>query len=90
MTQEKEVPFALRGEYITLDALMKAAGLASTGGEAKARILEGEVKVDGVVETRRGRKLRGGEAVAAAGSVIRVEADPAAAASATEKVCPAK
>lgn len=86
MTQEREVPFVLRGEYITLDALMKAAGLASTGGEAKARILEGEVKVDGVVETRRGRKLRGGEAVSAAGCVIRIEAGPAAASSAQEKV----
>lgn len=79
MTQKNEVPFVLRGEYITLDALMKAAGLASTGGEAKAHILEGEVTVDGVVETRRGRKLRGGERVAAAGRTIRVEADPAAA-----------
>ena len=58
---KQEVQFALKGEYITLDALMKAAGLAGTGGEAKVRIQGGEVKVNGEVETRRGRKLRGGE-----------------------------
>ena len=57
---KQEVQFALKGEYITLDALMKAAGLAGTGGEAKVRIQGGEVKVNGEVETRRGRKLRGG------------------------------
>lgn len=70
MSEKSEISFAVRGEYITLDALMKAAGVASTGGEAKARILEGEVRVDGAVETRRGRKLRGGELVEVAGRAI--------------------
>ncbi len=74
MSEKSEISFAVRGEYITLDALMKAAGVASTGGEAKARILEGEVRVDGAVETRRGRKLRGGELVEVAGRAIRVVA----------------
>ena len=44
---KQEVQFALKGEYITLDALMKAAGLAGTGGEAKVRIQGGEVKGNG-------------------------------------------
>ena len=74
MPEKSEISFAVRGEYITLDALMKAAGVASTGGEAKARILEGEVRVDGAVETRRGRKLRGGELVEVAGRAIRLVA----------------
>ncbi len=56
-------PFALRGDYITLDALMKAAGLVTSGGEAKAQIVEGQVRVNGEVELRRGRKLRGGDVV---------------------------
>ena len=38
LQMKQEVQFALKGEYITLDALMKAAGLAGTGGEAKVRI----------------------------------------------------
>ncbi|MDO5532939.1 RNA-binding S4 domain-containing protein [Sutterella sp.] len=84
MTESKEISFSLRGEYITLDALLKAAGIASSGGEAKARITEGQVTVDGAAETRRGRKLRGGELVETAGKRIRVVA-PAAPAAEAEK-----
>jgi ribosome-associated protein len=56
-------PFALRGEHITLDALLKAAGLAGSGGAAKMIIAEGQVRVNGEPETRRGRKLRAGDLV---------------------------
>lgn len=59
-------------DYITLDALLKAQGIAQTGGHAKIMIKEGEVKVDSEVETRRGRKLYGGEVVEAAGVVIKI------------------
>jgi ribosome-associated protein len=53
--------FAVRGDHITLDALLKACGVVMSGGEAKVRIAAGEVEVDGEVETRRGRKLRPGQ-----------------------------
>ena len=56
-------PFALRGEFITLDALLKATGLAHSGGGAKVLIGEGRVRVNGDTETRRGRKLRAGDLV---------------------------
>jgi len=56
--------FDLRGEHITLDALLKAAGLASSGGEAKQLIQQGGVLVNGEVDLRRGRKLRAGDEVA--------------------------
>ena len=75
LQMKQEVQFALKGEYITLDALMKAAGLAGTGGEAKVRIQGGEVKVNGEVETRRGRKLRVGEMVECNGTAVRVSAE---------------
>ena len=55
--------FVLRGEYITLDALLKATGLASSGGAAKVMIAGGDVRVNGEVETRRGRKCRVGDEV---------------------------
>jgi ribosome-associated protein len=55
--------FTLRGDHITLDALLKATGLATSGGEAKATIGEGRVKVNGEVELRRGRKLRAADVV---------------------------
>ena len=66
--------FSLRGDHITLDALLKATGLASSGGHAKVMIAEGAVRVNGEVDTRRGRKLRDGDQVQLAGQTIRVTA----------------
>lgn len=58
-----DTPFALRGDHITLDALLKATGAADSGGAAKALIADGQVRVNGEPETRRGRKLRAGDRV---------------------------
>lgn len=66
------IAFALRGEFITLDALLKATGLADSGGAAKALILAGKVQVDGQHELRRGAKLRAGQVVAVPGARVRV------------------
>lgn len=55
--------FALRGEHIALAALLKASGIASSGGAAKALMAEGNVRVNGEPESRRGRKLRDGDEV---------------------------
>lgn len=46
-----------------LDQFLKHQGLVATGGEAKLRIQRGDVRVNGVVETRRGRQLALGDAV---------------------------
>jgi len=67
-------PFALRGDYITLDALLKATGLVGSGGEAKALIATGVVRVNGEPETRRGRKLRPGDSVALHDAQVLVQA----------------
>ena len=64
--------FVLRGEHITLDALLKATGLASSGGAAKVLIAGGEVRVNGEVETRRGRKCRVGDEVVMGSSKLRL------------------
>ncbi len=53
----------LRTDHITLDALLKASGLAASGGDAKALIAGGGVRVNGVADARRGRKLRPGDVV---------------------------
>ncbi|MBD2505347.1 RNA-binding S4 domain-containing protein [Anabaena azotica] len=42
---------------IKLDQFLKLVGIAPTGGQAKLMIIDGNVKVNGTVETRRGRKL---------------------------------
>lgn len=66
--------FALRGDHITLDALLKATGLASSGGEAKVFITEGRVQVNGEVEIRRGRKLRAGDEVQLGDARVKLQA----------------
>ena len=57
----KQVP--ITGEYIRLDALLKLTAVASTGGEAKILIQNGEVFVGGEVCTLRGKKIRPGEII---------------------------
>ncbi len=54
---------SINTEYIKLDALLKYAALAGTGGEAKMAIAEGLVKVNGEVCTMRGKKIRPGDTV---------------------------
>ena len=46
-----------------LDQFLKWEGLVGTGGEAKQLILSGAVTVNGMRETRRGRKLMQGDLV---------------------------
>ncbi|MBQ7718284.1 MAG: S4 domain-containing protein YaaA [Clostridia bacterium] len=49
--------FILETEFIKLDQLLKATDIVSSGGEAKAFIQNGNVLVNGSVETRRGKKI---------------------------------
>jgi ribosome-associated protein len=74
MSGAQSSEFALRGEHITLDSLLKAIGVASSGGIAKMMIADGLVQVDGAQELRKTCKIRAGQVVAVAGSQIRVVA----------------
>ena len=49
----REIAFELRGAFIPLDALLKATGLAASGGTAKAIVADGQVQVDGQTERRK-------------------------------------
>lgn len=59
-------------EFIKLQDLLKFAGLAETGGEAKERIQAGEAQVNGEPCLQRGRKLRPGDTVRFAGEELTV------------------
>ena len=63
----------LRDDFIKLGQAIKAAGLVESGVEAKIVIQDGEVKVNGVVETQRGQKLTGGEIISYNGEEIKIE-----------------
>lgn len=59
-------------KFIKLDALLKFANLVSSGGEAKIRIAEGEVQVNGAPCTMRGKKLRPGDTVTLDGETVTI------------------
>ena len=60
-------------EFIRLGQLLKAAGAAGNGVEAKEMIHEGIVSVNGETETRRGRKLYPGDTASCEGREIKIE-----------------
>ena len=78
----QSIIFELRGEFITLDRLLKAAGLASSGGAAKLMVAEGRLQVDGRDELRKTAKLRAGQVVSLTG--VRITLLPPAPATAVQ------
>nr|WP_317283933.1 RNA-binding S4 domain-containing protein [uncultured Sellimonas sp.] len=63
----------LRDEFIKLGQALKAAGFTESGVEAKEVIQDGLVKVNGSVDTRRGRKLYDGDMVEFDGHQLKIE-----------------
>ncbi len=61
---------------LRLDDALKFFGLASTGGHAKLLIQQGEVRVNGAVETRRKHRLVAGDVVSVAGERFVIEFEP--------------
>lgn len=70
----KTVDFELRTDFIPLDDLLKATGLAPSGGVAKMLISDGRVRVDGEVELRKACKIHAGQIVELQGTRIRMHA----------------
>lgn len=62
----------IRDQTIRLGQFLKLACAVSTGGEAKARIQSGEVRVNGAVELRRGAQLKSGDRVEIDGRTFQV------------------
>lgn len=62
----------IKDEYIKLGQALKLAGMVGSGVDAKFVIQDGLVTVNGVVEERRGRKLRSGDIVTFNGESIQI------------------
>ena len=69
----KESTISITTEFIKLDALLTYAKLVCSGGEAKIRIQEGEVQVNGEVCTMRGKKIRSGDTVTLGEETVTVQ-----------------
>ena len=63
----------LREDFIKLGQALKAAGLVESGVDAKFVIQDGLVKVNGSIETQRGKKLIAGDIVEFDGEKIKIE-----------------
>ncbi len=68
--------YDIREHYIRLDALLKYAVAVESGGEAKQMIQDGMVTVNRETCLQRGRKIRSGDIVRAAGRVLAVRTRP--------------
>ena len=66
----------IRDEGIRLGQFLKLAALVEHGAAAKQVLEDGEVTVNGRVETRRGRQLDLGDVVALGGARVRVRRSP--------------
>ena len=55
--------FELKGEFIALCDLLKTTGIANSGGQGKAFVAEGIVRVNGEIELRKTAKIRKGQVV---------------------------
>ena len=68
----------VREEPIELCQLLKFAGLTDSGGEAKQVISEGKVRLNGVVETQKRKKVRAGDRVEYGDETLVVKVGPGA------------
>ena len=68
----QELKIREEDEFIKLGQAIKAAGLVESGVEAKLVIQDGQVLVNGQVETQRGKKPTGGEKVSYKGQEILI------------------
>ena len=73
----QSMTFHLDREHIALNDLLKLTGVAGSGGEGKAMVASGAVAVDGVIETRKTAKIRGGQCVRVGEVEILVHDDAA-------------
>jgi ribosome-associated protein len=64
-------------EPVELYKILKFEGLVTTGGEAKLLIGDGQATVNGQVETRKRRKIIGGDTIGFGGETIEIEYFPA-------------
>ena len=70
---KKTTEIVIDTDYITLGQFLKLADIIQSGGEAKSFLAQNEVKIDGISDNRRGRKLRGGEVLEILGQKYEIK-----------------
>ncbi len=72
MTPGSPLDVSIREDTIRLGQLLKLSGLAESGGHARELVQDGEVRVNGEVDTRRGRQLHRGDLVELGDESVRI------------------
>ena len=72
MTPAPPLDLSIREDTIRLGQLLKLSGLAESGGHARELVQDGEVRVNGEVDTRRGRQLHRGDLVEVGDESVRI------------------
>lgn len=62
----------IKDEFIKLGQALKLAGLCESGVDAKFAVQEGHVKVNGVTENQRGKKLHPGDYFSYGGQTVKI------------------
>lgn len=61
MSDPQKIIAELESEFVELYKILKFEGLSESGGRAKQAIADGQVSVNGQVETRKRKKIRAGD-----------------------------
>jgi ribosome-associated protein len=74
MTTDKQIwrKVEITVEPVELHKILKFENLAASGGEAKFRIQDGQVRVNGQTETRKRRKIRHGDVIETPEAVLTI------------------
>ena len=70
---KKTTEIVINTDYITLGQFLKLADIIQSGGEAKSFLAQNQVEIDGISDSRRGRKLRGGEVIQILGQTYEIK-----------------
>lgn len=66
----------IRSAPVELYKILKFEGMAASGAEAKAAIADGQVLVNGAIETRKRRKILPGDIIEFGGDKVQVQLEP--------------
>jgi ribosome-associated protein len=72
MNDSSKIIAELKQEFVELYKILKFEGLADSGGMAKQFIADGQVIVNGEVETRKRKKIGPGDRIEFSGQTIEV------------------
>jgi ribosome-associated protein len=72
-TESSAIIAELESEFVELYKILKFEGLTDSGGMAKQAIADGQVSVNGEIETRKRKKIIAGDKIEYSGQSIKVK-----------------